>query len=352
MKREKIVSVAWKILLLVLIAFGALAAVYRKATYAVFRNLTTKKIDLNESTEWDGGRCYTDILYAGDSPSQYLDLYVPDMEDEKKPPLFVLIHGGGFIAGDARTRQAQFMYRFFRDHGYACASINYRLAQEAAFPAGLSDCKAAIRYLKAHADVYGFDAEKVAVWGESAGGYLAVMCAVTDDTEFMDVRYTDQETYGDVSAKVSVLADYYGVIDFGGMTGDADWKVLGIPDIVYRVANSWISGDVLSGFENVESFWMRKNTSEMTEEDLSYIDPHRYIKENDLTGLSAYIVHGDCDITVPYLHSERLYEELRGELGDDSSVFHLIPDMGHAADGLYTDEMLTEIKNFLDEKLR
>lgn len=336
-------------LLLVLIALGALAAIYRKATYAVFRNLTTKKIDLDESTEWDGGKSYTDILYAGDSPSQYLDLYVPDTESGQRPPLLVLIHGGGFVAGDARTRQAQFMYRFFRDQGYACASINYRLAQEAAFPAGLSDCKAAIRYLKAHADVYGFDAEKVAVWGESAGGYLAVMCAVTDDTEFMDVRFTEQETYGNVSAKVSVLADYYGVIDLGEMTGD-DWKVLGIPDIVYRVANSWISGDVLSGFENVESFWMRKNTSEMTEEEMSYIDPHHYIKKNHLDGLFTYVVHGDCDITVPYLHSERLYEDLCKKLGNSSAVFHLVPGMGHAADSLYSEEMLTDLKYYLDEK--
>lgn len=336
-------------LLLVLIALGALAAIYRKATYAVFRNLTTKKIDLDESTEWDGGKSYTDILYAGDSPSQYLDLYVPDTESGQRPPLLVLIHGGGFVAGDARTRQAQFMYRFFRDQGYACASINYRLAQEAAFPAGLSDCKAAIRYLKAHADVYGFDAEKVAVWGESAGGYLAVMCAVTDDTEFTDVRFTDQEIYGDISAKVNVLADYYGVIDLGGT--DGDWETLGIPDLVYKIANAWISGDVLSGFENVESFWMRKNTSEMTEEEMSRVDPHHYIKKNGLDGLSAFIVHGDCDITVPYLHSERIYEELREKLGNDSTVFHLVPGMGHAADCLYSDERLTELKVFLDEKL-
>jgi pimeloyl-ACP methyl ester carboxylesterase len=120
---------------------------------------------------------------------------------------------------------------------------------------------------------------------------------------------------------------------------------------VYRVANSWISGDVLSGYENVESFWMRKNTSEMTEEEMSYIDPHHYIKKNELTGLSAYIVHGDCDITVPYLHSERLYEALRGKLGDDSTVFHLVPGMGHAADSLYSDEMLADLKHYLDEKL-
>lgn len=349
MKKGKTGKILGCIFLLVVIVFCTIAAIYHKAAYAVFKNLTVRKVDLDDSAEWEDGKSYTDIKYAGDSSSQYLDLYVPGAQSGQRPPLFVLIHGGGFIAGDARTRQAQFMYRFFRDQGYACASINYRLAQEAAFPAGLSDCKAAIRYLRAHADLYGFDAEKVAVWGESAGGYLAVMCAVTDDTEFMDIQYTDQENYGDISAGVNVLVDYYGAIDLGGMAGD--WEALGIPDIVYRVANSWISGDVLSGYENVESFWMRKNTSEMTEKEMSCIDPHHYIKKNELTGLSAYIVHGDCDITVPYLHSERLYEALRGKLGDDSTVFHLVPGMGHAADSLYSDEMLADLKHYLDEKL-
>ena len=89
----------------------------------------------------------------------------------------------------------------------------------------------------------------------------------------------------------------------------------------------------------------------MTEDECSHIDPHHYIKKNGLTGLSALIVHGDCDITVPYLHSERLYEHLCEKLEADNTVFHLVPDMGHAVDGLYTDAMLTELKNYLDEKL-
>ncbi|MBR3169661.1 MAG: hypothetical protein IKF22_00250 [Lachnospiraceae bacterium] len=55
--------------------------------------------------------------------------------------------------------------------------------------------------------------------------------------------------------------------------------------------------------------------------------------------------------TVPYLHSERLYEALRGKLGDDSTVLHLVPGMGHAADSLYSDEMLADLKHYLDEKL-
>ena len=53
---------------------------------------------------------------------------------------------GGFVYNDSQSRQAQLMYRYFRDHGYACASVNYRLAQEAAFPAGVEDVKSAIRF--------------------------------------------------------------------------------------------------------------------------------------------------------------------------------------------------------------
>ena len=326
-----------------------LCAVYPRAAKAVFRNLTVRHLRLDETPDWDGGSSYEHLAYASDSPSQYLDLYVPETEDRAKPNLFVMIHGGGFISGDSQTRQVQFMYRFFRDRGYACASVNYRLAQEAAFPAGLSDCKAAIRYLRAHAEEYGFDADRIAVWGESAGGYLAVMCAVTEDTEFMDVDFIGQERAGDVSARVDVLADYYGHIDNGV---SEDWKVLGIPDLVIEIANSWISGDVLQGYENVESLWMRKNISDMTQAELSRIDPYWYIDKNDMTGLSVWIVHGDCDITVPYLHSERLRNALADKPGVDQVSYHLIPGMGHASDPLYSDELLTELDGFLQEQIR
>lgn len=347
MKKKKI----WKgigigVCGIVLLA-AVLAIAFHRAAYAVFRNLTTPVVEIDETAVWTGGTVYENVAYATDSESQYLDLYVPDTAEGTRPKLFVLIHGGGFVSGDSQTKQAQLMYRYFRDQGYACATVNYRLAQEAAFPAGLSDCKAAIRFLRAHGEEYGYDGEQIAVFGESAGGYLAVMCAVTNDEEFNGIPFIGQEEMGDVSSQVDVLVDYYGHIDQTG--AEEDWKALGIPGVVIKIANTWISGSVLQGYESVQSLWFRKNVSEMTEEELAVVDPYTYVRENDLAGLSVWIVHGDCDITVPYLHSERLAEALSEKLGDESVRYHLVPGQGHATDPLYSDQLLGELKDFLDE---
>ncbi len=330
-----------------------LAAIWNRAAYAVFRNLTMPSLRLDDTASWTGGESHLRLSYGTDSENQYLDLYVPKAAGQTLPKLFVLIHGGGFIAGDSQSRQAQFMYRYFRDQGYACASVNYRLAQEAAFPAAISDCKAAIRFLRAHAEEYGYDADSIAVWGESAGGYLAVMCAVTNDSEFMDVKYNGQDAYDakyGISAKVDALVDYYGHIDQGDTS--EDWKALGIPSFVVKIANSWLEGDVLQGYENVASFWLRKNISQMTAEEFAAVNPYTYIEKNDLSGLSAYIIHGDCDITVPYLHSQRLADRLTEKLGKENVHYRLIHDMGHASDPLYSEKQLSEVKDYLGKTLK
>lgn len=332
------------------VALAVAAAVWHRAVRAVWGNWTAGKIDMDESTEWAGGTSYIKVPYAEDSENQYLDLYVPDTEDGTAPPLFVLIHGGGFIANDSQSRQAQLMYRYFRDHGYACATVNYRLAQEAPFPGAVQDCKTAIRFLRAHAAEYGYDAEKIPVFGESAGGYLAIMCAVTDDKEFNEIPFIGQEELGDVSSRVSVLVNYYGAAD--ARSSAEEWKELGIPGVVWDIANGWVSGDALEGFEDIHSFWYRKNVSEMTPEEYAVTDPYHYIDENDLSGLSAWIIHGDCDITVPYLQSEKLAERLSEKLGEDAVSYHLIPGMGHASDPLYSDEILGQIDEFLREKMQ
>ena len=222
------------------------AGINHKATYAVFKNLTARKLKLDENAPWSGGRIYEHLPYAGDSESQYLDLYIPnigqDLEQDpeqdsrqdtkpgfEKPGLFVMVHGGGFIAGDSQSRQSILMYRYFRDHGYACASINYRLAQEAPFPAGVEDVKAAVRFLQSHADEYGYDASRTAIWGESAGGYLAMTEAFSNENEFMGVRYRGQDE-DDAAGKfyageAAILIDYYGAADLGTIwTSDSDWK--------------------------------------------------------------------------------------------------------------------------------
>ena len=347
-KQPQGLQLKWLIGIVPLLFLLGVFALYHDTAYMVFRNLTVQTYRLDETQTWDGGTAYRNVQYADISPSDYLNLYVPDTESPA--PLFVLIHGGGFISGDAESRQAQMMYRYFRDHGFACATVNYRLAQEAPFPGAVEDCKAAIRYLRAHAEEYGYNADRIAVFGESAGGYLAAMCAVTNDEEFNSLPFIGQDETGNVSAQVNVLVDYYGVME-NGM--DADLQALKIPKAVYQIANSWMSKDTLEGFESILSFWLRKNISEMTQTETAVFDPYAYIEENLSVGcdLSVWIIHGDCDLTIPYLQSERLNDRLTEMLGADLVSYRLVPDMGHASDPLYSEEELGLLEEFLKDKL-
>ncbi|MBO6239253.1 MAG: alpha/beta hydrolase [Butyrivibrio sp.] len=348
-------TVFLSVILGLVIVIATIISMYSNATYMVFKNLTAYKIKMDESTKWDGGSTYAKTYYASDSQAQYLDLYVPDAESESLPKLFVLIHGGGFITNDSQSRQAQLMYRYFRDHGYACASVNYRLAQEEPFPGALSDVKAAIRFLRSHADEYGYDAEKIAVWGESAGGYLAVAAAVTNDDEFMDVTYIDQaekeSKNGKVSAKVSVCVDYYGAVELGKK--NEDWKTLKVPQFIIDIANSWLHTQTLEGYEDVESFWLRKDTGTMTDEDIKAFDIYHYASENLDSGsnIKFWLSHGDCDITVPIMQTERFYNYITELIGQENVEYTVISGAGHAGDIMYTDEELSRIKNYLDENL-
>lgn len=345
------------ILGLVILCIGVVLFIYRGAAYMVIKNLTAMRLDMDESQEWTGGKSYLKIAYANDSPSQYLDLYVPDTaKDESLPVLYVLVHGGGFIYNDSQSRQAQLMYRYFRDNGYACASVNYRLAQETPFPGALSDVKAAIRFLKAHADEYGFDAERIAIWGESAGGYLAVAASVTNDDEFTDVAYTDQDYYENtlgekISAHVDLCVDYYGAVELS--LKDEDWKNMMVPKVIVDIANSWLHTDILKGYPDVESFWLRKDTTLMTEEERAYSDIYTYVNENisDESGIKFWIAHGDCDLTVPIRQSERLYATLESIAGKENVVMNVIADAGHAGDIMYTDDELKKLKDYMDENL-
>lgn len=337
-------------------AVAAAVITHPKAAYMVFKNLTAKKLRLDKQAEWSGGNAYLYVPYAQDSESQYLDLYVPDGEEE--PPLFVFIHGGGFIYGDSQTRQTIFMYQYFRDHGFACATIGYRLAQEAAFPAAVEDVKAAVRFLQSHAAEYGYNAEHIAVFGESAGGYLACMEAFTDETEFMGVRYIGQEedekAGRSYDAKADVLIDYYGAVDLGKIwSGESDWDALEVPQLVIDIANSWIDQKTLEGFSSVESYWLRKEFTEMTTEEYQDSDPHFYMHENlgKTVNPAVMIVHGDCDITVPSLQSQRLYDELKGLIGEERAKLLMIPGEGHATDMLYSDEVLKQVEAFITKNL-
>ena len=121
-------------------------------------------------------RVVRDVTYAArESGELKLDLYLPA---EVTAPPVLYIHGGGWSRGDkADGRNALFL----AEAGRPVASVQYRLSPAARFPAQLNDCFAAALWLRVNAPRYGFEAERYGVVGESAGGHLAALLALTGD---------------------------------------------------------------------------------------------------------------------------------------------------------------------------
>lgn len=162
---------------------------------------------------------YKDIVYSspatgGKKTDLKLDLQVPKGSGAK--PLVVYITGGGFVADDKTANPGQRTY--VAEQGYAVASIEYRtISDGATYKDGVADVKSAIRYLRAHADQYGIDATKVAVWGQSAGAYLAAMAGTTNGDKQFDVG----DNLGQ-SSEVQAVVYEFGASDLSKTADDFD----------------------------------------------------------------------------------------------------------------------------------
>jgi acetyl esterase/lipase len=150
-------------------------------------------------------RILRDVPYiASASASQTLDVYWrPDGEPRA---LLLWIHGGGWMTGDKANCDAA---RSALVDGYALASINYRLSDEATFPAQLHDCRAAVRWMRRNAAAYNVDADRIGAWGSSAGGHLAALLGTASGS----LREGDSSSDA-VSDGVQAVCDWFGPTDF------------------------------------------------------------------------------------------------------------------------------------------
>jgi hypothetical protein len=121
-----------------------------------------------------------DESYSAIDSKMRLDIYLP--KGVVKPPLMIWVHGGGMVFGNenaVKYDESAKLLEVLIKNGIAVASVNYRLATEVPYPKTGQDVKTAIRYLRVNAAKYGFNPKKFAVGGDSAGGYLALMAAIT-----------------------------------------------------------------------------------------------------------------------------------------------------------------------------
>ena len=156
-----------------------------------------------------------DVPYRdGPDKAWRLDLAMKaDLRGRPRPGI-VVIHGGGWIEGDKssfvfRDRRAPANIVDFARQGFVAVSINYRLAREAPFPAALEDCKAAVRWLRAHAKEYNLDRGHIGAYGNSAGGHLAMLLAMVGK----DAGLEGDGPHRDESSQVQAAASDSGPID-------------------------------------------------------------------------------------------------------------------------------------------
>lgn len=144
-----------------------------------------------------------------------LDLHIPQSRDGVAVPVVVYAHGGGFFGG---TR-AMGPWAFLLAAGYAVASVDYRLSGECRFPGPVHDVAAAVRWVRARADEYGLDRDRVAGFGSSAGAYLLNAVALAGD-DHPELTGSLGPTSGR-SSRLDAVIDHYGPADFLTLDDDA-----------------------------------------------------------------------------------------------------------------------------------
>jgi len=227
-----------------------------------------------------------DIPYADTSnTAQRLDLYLPAKRADDKPlPVIVFIHGGAWQGGNKTDGRGNVL-PFVSGGRYAGASVEYRLSGAAKWPAQIEDCKAAIRWLKGHANEYGLDPQKIGVWGASAGGHLVAMLGVTGNARELEGtlgKHLDQ------TSRVACVADYFGPTNMLTM-GDFPSKM------AHNDPNSPESR--LIGGAVQENKDKARNASPIT-----------YVTGDDAP---VFIAHGTTDPLVPYNQSETFEAALK-----------------------------------------
>lgn len=242
-----------------------------------------------------------------------LNLLLPQDGSGEKRPLLIWVCGGAFTQMNQDVWMTELAW--YAHRGFAVASVEYRVAAEAPFPAALMDVKAAIRFLRANEEKYRLDGGHFFIMGESAGGQLAALAGLT-----AECREYDTGDYLEFDSGVQGVVDYYGPADVTVFGDDTPWNPF------------WIRQFCFADTEK-ERRSLRKKAS-----------PVSYVTGDAKRKNPFLIFHGDQDSLVPLSQSEAFYEKLK-ENGYPVE-FTVIRGGEHGSKEFYQPEVKAEILKF------
>ena len=260
-----------------------------------------------------------------------LDLYFPQTPSSGRP-LMIFVHGGGWNSGNKAPISSAMLPLL--GQGFALASINYRLvnAQDAGlyggnnsviFPAALHDVKAAVRFLRANATTYGVDAQRIGLWGSSAGAHLASLAALSNGNAQLEGNVGNHLGTSS-AAQLAVVA--YGPSDLlrmgvdAGQVGlpSAGWDAPNTPHAAFIGCGAQGMGAILNNLSNPAAPWPQCAAQ------ANLANP---VFQVDAADVPIWLGHANDDPVVPWPQSQRMFDALQAAAVP--TAFVRAPSGGH-----------------------
>ena len=267
-----------------------------------------------------------DIAYM-DGERHTLDVYLPN-EGQGPFPVIVDIYGGGLIFGDKSSHKLEPALRLL-DKGYAVVSVDYSLIHQKDFPFQIYEIKAALRFLRAHADEYQLDMNRVALMGESSGAHLAVMTGVTASVDALQNPFMGDNNQPET---VNAIIAMYGPYEFDQFVDQFNES-----GVTPKYAETGTA-------ESFEGQMFNQQAPKDVPQRVKMYSPKMYFNA-EMPPILAFA--GTADAVVPYQQTVNMINGAREFVSEDKAVLHLVEGTGHGPADYMSPEFTDEKAAFL-----